>query len=181
MWQSPISWYASGERWNLSPGFDLGNGGRWPINTDCLFCHVDRVQPVPGAVNRYREPLFASGQVAIGCERCHGPGQLHVAERSAGLNPDGIDTTIVNPRHLPADLRASVCEQCHLGGQERVPRRGREVFEFRPGLPFEQFVTVFVRHPDLVATHHSGGQFEQVEHSRCFTGSSGRMRLYQLP
>jgi predicted CXXCH cytochrome family protein len=175
VWQSPISWYASGERWNLSPGFDLGNGGRWAVNSECLFCHVNQVKPVAGAVNRYCEPILSLKQAAIGCERCHGPGQLHVAERSAGGKIDGIDTSIVNPRHLPASLRASVCEQCHLEGQERVNRRGRDVSEFRPGLPFEQFVTVFVRHPDAANAYHSVGQFEQMEHSRCFTASSGKM------
>jgi hypothetical protein len=174
VWQSPISWYATGSRWNLSPGFDLGNGGRRAIVSDCLFCHVDRVDPIPGSVNRFREPLLPSS-AAIGCERCHGPGQLHVAERTGDKLIEGIDTSIVNPRHLPADLRASVCEQCHLQGQERVGRRGRNAFEFRPGLPFEQFVTVFVRHPDLADSHRSVGQFEQMELSRCFTASGGRL------
>jgi hypothetical protein len=175
LWQSPISWYASGQRWNLSPGFDLGNGGRWAINSECLFCHVNQVKPVAGAVNRYSEPLLSLGQATIGCERCHGPGQLHVSERSAGGKVAGIDTSIVNPHHLSANLRASVCEQCHLEGQERVTRRGRDAYEFRPGLPFEQFVTVFIRHPDAANVHHSVGQFEQMESSRCFTASKAQM------
>jgi hypothetical protein len=174
VWQTPISWYVHQHKWNLSPGFNLGNGGRWAIHTDCLFCHVDRVEPILGSANRYREPLFP-GRAAIGCERCHGPGELHVAERGRGAAPDGADTSIVNPRHLPPDLRAGVCEQCHLGGQERVARYGRDVFEFRPGLPFEQFVTVFVRHPDLADAKQTGGQFEQMEASRCFAASGGKM------
>ncbi|MDB5310485.1 MAG: hypothetical protein JWO38_4687 [Gemmataceae bacterium] len=174
VWQSPISWYTPSARWDLSPGFNLGNGGRWAVSPDCLFCHVDRVEPVPLSLNRYREPLLA-GQAAIGCERCHGPGELHAVERATGRTAEGVDTSIVNPRHLPPDLRAGVCEQCHLQGQERVVRRGRQAYEFRPGLPFEQFVTVFVRHPDVTDEHHSVGQFEQMERSRCFAGGGGRM------
>ncbi|MBP3960865.1 hypothetical protein J8F10_37060 [Gemmata sp. G18] len=174
VWQSPVSWFSPDSRWDLSPGFDLGNGGRRPISPGCLFCHVDRVEPVPQALNRYRPPLLPL-QAAIGCERCHGPGELHVTERKNGLVPEGIDTSIVNPKHLSPELRASVCAQCHLQGEERIPRRGREVFEFRPGLPFEQFVTVFVRPPDGANANRSVGQFEQLEQSRCFAASAGQL------
>jgi predicted CXXCH cytochrome family protein len=174
VWQTPISWFSHGERWDVSPGFRLGSSARRAVIPACLFCHVDRVEPIPGADNRYREPVFP-GQLAIGCERCHGPGALHAAERKLGAAPAGTDTSIVNPRHLAPPLRAAICEQCHLQGEERVARRGRDLFEFRPGLPFEQFVSVYVRHPDLVEAHHSVGQFEQLELSQCFTASSGRL------
>src|SRR5207253_8489713 len=90
VWQSPISWFSGKEDWDLSPNHVLEQGGRRPITRACLFCHTDRVEPVPGAENRYRQPLFA-GQVSIGCERCHGPGELHVAERRAGHDPQGTD------------------------------------------------------------------------------------------
>ena len=132
VWQSPISWFAAAGRWDLSPGFDLGTGGRRPIIPSCLFCHLNRADPVPGATNRYRGP-FPAGQLAIGCERCHGPGELHAAERARGVAPAGPDTSVVNPKHLSPDLRASVCAQCHLQGQERVDRRGRRRDEYRPG------------------------------------------------
>lgn len=172
-WQTAISWYGPAARWDLSPGFDLGNGGRRAVMAECLFCHVDRVDPVPGSVNRYREP-FPTGQAAIGCERCHGPGELHVAERTTGSDPGRVDTSIVNPKHLAPDLRSAICAQCHLQGEQRVARRGRSLFEFRPGLPLELFMTVYVRHPDAVDLHKSVGQFEQMRHSRCFVESNGR-------
>jgi hypothetical protein len=172
-WQTPISWYSPDVRWDLSPGFDLGrNGGRRGIVPDCLYCHVNHVEPVPHAANRYREPLPV-GQTSIGCERCHGPGELHVAERTAGPIGARIDTSIVNPKHLSPELRAGICAQCHLQGEERIARRGRDIFEYRPGLPLELFVTVFVRHPSLVDYQKSVGQFEQMHRSRCFTESKG--------
>jgi predicted CXXCH cytochrome family protein len=174
VWQSPVSWFSADARWDLSPGFDLGTGGRRPIGGECLFCHVDRVDPVPRTRNRYREPLLPL-QAAIGCERCHGPGELHVAERSGKGEAPKVDTSIVNPKRLAPALRSAVCEQCHLQGQERVTRRGRELYEFRPGLPFEQFVTVFVRHPDLADLSRSVGQFEQLEQSRCRSADGERL------
>ena len=174
VWQSPLSWFSSGSKWDLSPGFDLGSGGRRAISPECFFCHVDRVEPVPKALNRYREPLFPV-QVAIGCERCHGPGELHAAERALGKAFAKVDTSIVNPKHLSNALQESICAQCHLQGEERVARRGRSASEFRPGLPFEQFVGVFVRHPDIVDSSRSVGQFEQLRMSRCTTADGGRI------
>jgi predicted CXXCH cytochrome family protein len=174
VWQTPVSWFGPDQRWDVSPGFRLGHTMRRPILPACLYCHVDHVEPIPGADNRYREPVFA-GRVAIGCERCHGPGELHVAERATGTPSPALDTSIVNPRHLSPALQFAVCEQCHLQGEERVNRRGRDLFEFRPGLPFEQFVSVHVRHPDIAEANKSVGQFEQMEQSRCFTASGGRL------
>ncbi len=176
LWQSPVSWFSLAGHWDISPGFDLGEGGRRPITPECLFCHVQWVEPVGGAVNRYREPLFPHRQAAIGCERCHGPGALHVEQRGRAVPVDGpFDPTIVNPRHLSVELQVAVCQQCHLQGQVRVVRRGRSVWEYRPGLPWDAFVTVFVRHPHLTEWHRSVGQFEQMEQSRCYLASQGRM------
>ncbi len=174
VWQTPVSWFSHEQKWDVSPGFQLPDGARREVGADCLFCHVDRVEPVPRSANRYREPLFPH-QASIGCERCHGPGELHVAEQHAGTAVDGPDTSIVNPKHLPAELRLAVCEQCHLQGVARVVRPGREVFDYRPGLPLEQFVTVFVRHPDLVDYHRSVGQVEQMKVSKCYTASGGKL------
>jgi len=173
-WQSPVSWFAKDARWDLSPTHELESGGRRPITPGCLFCHTHRVDPVPGATNRFREPLFPV-QAPIGCERCHGPGELHVSDRLAGRDPGGVDHTIVNPKHLPADLRTDVCRQCHLQGVSRVFRRGRDPFDYRPGLPWDQYVTTFVRPREETDYRKSVGQFEQVEASRCFAGSGGAL------
>jgi hypothetical protein len=169
-WQTALSWYSPQEKWDVSPGFDLGNGGRRYAVPGCLFCHVDSVRPVSGATNRYEEPLFA-GQASTGCERCHGPGELHARERAKSPAVAKPDHSIVNPKHLAPALQTAVCEQCHLQGEERVSRRGRSVFEFRPGMPFDEFVTVFVRHPAVVDLSRSVGQHEQMAHSKCATAS----------
>jgi hypothetical protein len=174
VWQSPVSWFGPEERWDISPGYRIGRTLQRPIGSACLYCHVDHVEPVAGSLNRFHEPLFAH-QVAIGCERCHGPGGLHAAERADKLNMGIPDTSIVNPKHLSATLQLAVCEQCHLQGQERVNRRGRNPFEYRPGLPYDRFVSVYVRHPDLAESNKSVGQFEQMEQSHCFQKSGGKL------
>ena len=70
------------DRWDISPGY--GEVVQQPnferaIHPDCLFCHTNRVRPVTGTLNRYEPPIFEGH--AIGCERCHGPGALHVEPR----------------------------------------------------------------------------------------------------
>lgn len=172
-WQSPLSWFRQGDRWAVSPGFELSAPHR-PVVPGCLFCHTDRPAPVPGALNRFAEPPLA-GQPSIGCERCHGPGALHVAERAAGPAPARPDHSIVNPKHLAPDPRGDVCRQCHLQGEARTERRGRTAFEYRPGLPWEQFQAVFLAPPEGADARRSVGQFEQMEQSRCFTGSGGKL------
>ena len=139
LFQSPITWYAQKQRWDLSPGYEKANlHFDRPVQPDCLFCHANRVEPVAGTVNRYRPPIFRGH--AIGCERCHGPGELHVAASRQSV--DGRDMTIVNPAELEPSLRDAVCEQCHLIGHRRVVRLDRRDEDFRPGLPFHQFWSV---------------------------------------
>ena len=175
LWQSGVSWFAEKPGWDASPGFVPGRHARRAVRPECLFCHVDRAEPVPGTANRYREPAFGD-QLAIGCERCHGPGALHVAERAAGPGPPAgtPDTGIVNPRRLSPELREDVCRQCHLQGEVRLVRRGREPFDYRPGLPLDEFVTTYVRHPAVTDYHKSVGQVEQAAVSKCAAGSGGR-------
>ena len=45
----------------------------------------------------------------VGCERCHGPGSLHVAHPTRG--------NIVNPAHLDAVAETDSCVQCHSQGR----------------------------------------------------------------
>ncbi len=174
LFQSFISWYTQKQIWDLSPGFQylLPHFDERPISSDCVVCHANRVQPVYGSMNQYKEPLF-DGYV-IGCERCHGPGRLHVQRREATPKIEGIDYSIVNPKHLEASLREAICQQCHLEGVSRVARLNRHIEEFRPGLPLEDFVYTFVkdhRGDDRHAVNH----VEQMYLSPCFQKSNGKM------
>jgi hypothetical protein len=138
--QSPITWYSRAGRWDLSPGYEeLNYHFDRSIQPGCLFCHANRVEPVAGTLNRY-EPRFFRGH-AIGCERCHGPGELHVNHPESVA---GKDLTIVNPADLPLPLRDAVCEQCHLSGGHRIERLGRRFEDYRPGLPLHHFWSVLV-------------------------------------
>ena len=170
LFQSPIAWYPRERKWDLPPGYQTSNSHfDHPITSSCLFCHANRVEPVPGMVNRYRPPIFRGH--AIGCERCHGPGELHVTHPTL---VDGRDVTIVNPALLEPSLRDAVCEQCHLNGQWRELRAGRQDGDFRPGLPFYRFWTV-LEQAGASAKDRIVGQFEQMHESHCFLASGGRL------
>jgi Tetratricopeptide repeat/Cytochrome c554 and c-prime len=173
LFESPITWFTDKAAWQLSPGYDKNQEHfSRRIERRCLYCHCQEARPAEHTVNRYETPPF--GQLAIGCERCHGPGELHVASRKERVDAQEMDVTIVNPRHLPAALRDAVCEQCHLQGEAIVPRRGRAQSDYRPGLPLHEYVSIFVRPAQAGDNKRIVGHVEQMQESVCFTKSAGK-------
>jgi tetratricopeptide (TPR) repeat protein len=118
--------------------------------------------------------------MGIDCERCHGPGQLHV-ERwgSAKERPTGaLDPTIVNPRRLPLERRINVCFQCHLGDAkagERVPRHDRQLEEFRPGFLLTDVSVPFEYEQALEVDYGLSAQADRLLRSRCYLASGGKI------
>jgi Tetratricopeptide repeat/Doubled CXXCH motif (Paired_CXXCH_1)/Cytochrome c554 and c-prime len=171
--QSPIAWFEQERRWDISPGygeFSTRPNFERAIQPECLICHANQFRPVAGALNRYETPIFQGH--AIGCERCHGPGELHV--NRAGVSTES-DLTIVNPANLTPALRDSVCEQCHLQGSFRFARAGRELFDYRPGLPIHRFLAVFLMKKGNGGRFEAVGHAEQMAASRCFQASNGQL------
>jgi len=135
LYEAPVAYYSNSASWNSAPGyagFDYPYLTR-PILPGCLQCHASAIQPIHGTQNAYDSPPFREGGVA--CERCHGPGSDHI---SAGK-------PMVNPARLRAAERDSICEQCHLSGEIRVPKPGKDEGAFNPGERLGNFLTVFVR------------------------------------
>jgi predicted CXXCH cytochrome family protein len=170
--QTPISYFSKKRLYDRSPGSSPELLPGRPITPECLFCHANRARHQEDTRNRYLRPVF-SGH-AIGCERCHGPAELHV--REGRLTRGGLDPTIVHPGKIEPALREAICAQCHLAGAARVPRRGRGLYDFRPGMPLEAFWSIFVEEQrpggDKAVSH-----VEQMHLSRCFQLSSGAKKL----
>jgi predicted CXXCH cytochrome family protein len=174
VFQSPLSWYTQKHGWDLSAGFEAFYPQERGVADLCLFCHANQAEAVEASRNHYRSATWHGD--AIGCERCHGPGELHVAARREAVAPAGdLDDTIVNPARLEPALREAVCQQCHLQGKARVLPRGRETFDFRPGLPLERFWSIFEAPADAADARKAVGQVEEMVGSRCYTGSNGRL------
>src|SRR5262245_731032 len=166
---SPLSFYSSTKKWDLSPGYESGlyRGFTRPAGDLCISCHSGVPRPIPGAINQFKTPAFQI--LSIGCERCHGPGALHVAQRRAAEPLAGpTDPSIVNPRDLSARLRDDVCYQCHLSGEARVRRPAKTINEFRPGTLLDDNVAIFLVPASLkVGGFQALGQPEQIKMSRC--------------
>ena len=167
--EAPVTWYPRRGEWGMSAGYErnphqVGFGRE--VDSLCLYCHAGRVEAIAGAGLRLKVV-----EMAIGCERCHGPGALHVQERNAQLAVEGdIDDSIVNLRHLPRDRQEDVCSQCHLSAFADVPVRGRSKADFRPGLRMSDFVVSHrIDRPDTAMT--VSGQIQQMRLSRCYRES----------
>ena len=173
LFQAPISYYSAAKRWDLSPGYEeTGEGFNRPIYEACIVCHAGRPRAVPRRDGLYLDPPFA--ELAIGCENCHGPGQLHVAERSTAGRAALPDTSIVNPRHLPARLAEDICMQCHQGGDARVLLPGKSYADFRPGAPLIDTLAIFSlplegKNADLLEHHTS------MKLSACYRAANGKL------
>jgi predicted CXXCH cytochrome family protein len=168
LFESAITWFSQKGRWDLSPGFAANPHSDRPVTVECLFCHCNQADAMDQTVNRYRMPIFHG--LEIGCERCHGPGELHVQRRQNNDPVSDEDDSIVNPGRLEPALREAVCRQCHLQGKMRILHAGRKPFDFRPGLPWQLFWSVFVEPPDASNTRQAVGQVEQMVASRCYGG-----------
>jgi tetratricopeptide (TPR) repeat protein len=177
LFQAPVCWYPQASKWELCPGYEFQNENfTREINPACINCHNGRMELVEGERNRFHEP-YPHG---IDCERCHGPGQLHVERWSAerGTEHESPDRTIVNPRRLPPAERIEVCFQCHLGdarATERVPRHDRDFADWRPG---QRLTSVFVAYRYVDRTEWDFGlssQGDRLMMSRCFQASGGKI------
>jgi hypothetical protein len=152
LFEAPLSYYTKTHSWGFAPGFEVQNRGfTRPILGRCIICHSGRPNPVAGQVGVYKDPPF--DELAVGCENCHGPGELHVAERAqdlmAGTAPSAsADSSIVNPARLSGWLADNVCMRCHQGQDVRVEMPGKNIRDFRPGLPLGNYVSIFKIAPE---------------------------------
>lgn len=173
LYQSPVAYYADTRKWDLAPGYARYNQPflTRPILPGCLQCHASGVQHRPLTQNGYAAPPFEEGGVS--CERCHGPGRDHIAAvRSGRRSQDAL--RIINPSKLNADRRDSVCSQCHLTGEVRIPRAGRTAQSFVAGESLQDHVAVLVRAAasgQMRVTSH----VENLAQSACKQASGDRL------
>jgi hypothetical protein len=164
VFQAPLTFYTQKGKWDLPPGFENGHntGFNRKIGLECMSCHNSIPGLVAGTDNRY-----VSLPHGISCERCHGPGELHIRERQLGK----VDSSmIVNPRKLVWQRQMDICQRCHLQGNA-VLKPGRTFASFRPGMvlseTFDQFSPEYEGGEDFVMAAHA----ERFQQSRCFIKS----------
>jgi hypothetical protein len=174
LYQAPITFYTQKHRWDLAPGFEKGASTRFQrmIEIECMSCHNGYPDFVSNSQNKYIEV-----KTGLDCERCHGPGSLHVAARQSATPVDTSKTpdyTIINPRRLTTELQNNVCQRCHLQGIA-VLNDGKTFFDFRPGMKLSEVVNVFMPEYEgaqdkmIMASH-----VERMKKSQCYV-QSGKM------
>lgn len=172
-YQMPLTFYTQKGKWDLPPGFEKGHNSRFSrkIELECMSCHNAYPSFVPGSVNKFNSVLQG-----IDCERCHGPGSIHVQQKQLGNLVDTathIDYTIVNPKKLPYELQVDVCQRCHLQGNA-VLKEGKSFFDFKPGMHLSDFMNVFMpkytESNEFIMASHA----ERLKSSKCFISSTER-------
>lgn len=174
LFQAPLTYYTQKRRWDLPPGFEDGFNQRFAriVGLECMSCHNALPEFVKGSENKFR--AIGNG---IDCERCHGPGELHVAEKQKGVIVDTskyADRTIVNPAKLSADLQFDVCQRCHLQGNA-VLVNGKSFLDFKPGMRLSDVMHVYLPRYDKEGTFIMASHAERLKQSSCFIESE---RMY---
>ncbi len=177
LFEAPLTFYPHIRSWDLSPGYQFADYGFLrSIPAACITCHSGRPRPVMGRPGLFRDPPFH--EIAIGCETCHGPGQLHAEERLKGEPLRGrIDRSIVNPAHLPGWLADNICMECHQAGDTRELMSGKTYSDYRPGEPLADTVEIFAvpfgpqNPPQSPLLQH----YQLMRLSRCYLASSGHL------
>ena len=169
--QMPMTFYTQKKTWDLPPGFENGHNSRFirKIGLECMSCHNSYPDFVLGSENKYR-----SVEKGIGCERCHGPGSIHVAERSTGSKIDTskfIDYSIVNPAKLSIEGQFDICQRCHLQGNT-ILKEGKSFYDFKPGMKLSDYMTVFLpkyknADDEFIMASHA----DRLKQSACFIKS----------
>jgi tetratricopeptide (TPR) repeat protein len=174
--QMPMTYYTQKQHWDLPPGFENGVNTRFSrkIGLECMSCHNGYPDFVMGSENKYR-----SVPQGIDCERCHGPGSIHVAQRSTGSRIDTsryIDYSIVNPAKLSIDAQFDLCQRCHLQGNA-VLKEGKSFFDFKPGQKLSDYISVFLpkyenADDEFIMASHA----DRLKQSACFIKSYEKVK-----
>lgn len=167
LFQSPLSYYSTRRLWDVAPGYEQSSNPDFsrPVTLECVLCHAGKAQWIPDSLNRYRTPAFL--EEGISCERCHGPGDAHQKNLAPG--------SIVNPAKLQGAARDSICEQCHLAGEVRIPNPGKNMADYQPGQRLEDAYTIFTAAQPPGTTLKVISHAEQLALSACARNSAGKL------
>ncbi len=169
--QMPMTYYTQKGKWDFPPGFENGFNTRFSrkIGLECMSCHNSLPDFIQGSENK-----FTALPEGVSCERCHGPGSIHIQQRASKAKIDTskyIDYSIVNPGKLPIDLQFDVCQRCHLQGNA-VLKEGKSFFDFKPGMKLSDYMTVFLpRYKDADDKFIMASHADRLKRSKCFIKS----------
>ncbi|MCB0738018.1 MAG: hypothetical protein KDC92_10935, partial [Bacteroidetes bacterium] len=180
LYQAPFTFYTQEGKLYLPPGFEKGYNTHFTraLGMECISCHNAYPEHLTGSLNKYK--FIPEG---IDCERCHGPGELHVKEKMAGKMVDIVNDTdfsIVNPKKLSYQYQIDVCQRCHLQGNALL-KPNKTWNDFKPGMRLNEVMDVFMpvfkneTGPFVMAAHP-----DRLAKSKCFIESQNDDRVESM-
>jgi Flp pilus assembly protein TadD len=184
--QAPMTYFTQKHKWDLPPGFENGKNSRFNriIGLECMSCHNAFPEFVQGSENK-----FISVPNGIDCERCHGPGSIHVQKKTNREIVDTakeIDYSIVNPAKLPIEKQFDICMRCHLQGNA-VLNSEKSWFDYKPGMNLSDYISVFLpRYENSETEFIMASHADRLKQSKCFiqsaksiSGNKNQLRPYK--
>jgi len=113
----PLAWNQRTQVWVPGPDYNPTQGGTYA--KVCGGCHETGPSITVDANGNVTN--YVAGSQNIACERCHGPGSDHFANK-------GDAHFIINPRYTSAQAQDEMCGQCHSNAVASAQPAG--VFDF---------------------------------------------------
>ena len=173
VFQLPVSYFLTEHSWANSPYYPPDSiwFGR-AVAVGCFECHSSYIGTKAMLHKNFFEgtPQYDRATLVYGidCERCHGPGAMHVAWQQAHPE-DTVARYIARFAGLTRQQRLDVCAVCHSGAH---PGEQRSVFHFKPGDTLAHYYFADPRSakaPENTDVH--GNQYELLIASQCYLRS----------
>ena len=162
LYQLPVSYYTAQNSWCNSPGYPstLTKFNRL-IDAQCLECHSTYAK----AATVNNETLFEGHEIIYGiqCERCHGPGQQHVAYFTAHPK-EKISKFILNAKYLSRQQQLDACALCHSG----LRKEKQHAFSFAVGDTLDNYSIPNYNTDSSAMLDVHGNQYGLLTASKCF-------------
>ena len=172
LYQVPLTFYTQDSILDFPPGFENNQNTRFSrkMGLECIACHNAYPDFVLGSENKYN--YIPEG---IDCERCHGPGEVHMNRIKEGHIIDTslyIDNSIINPSKLSSELQNDLCARCHLQGNT-VLKDNKSFFDFRPGMFLKEVMDVYLpRYSNSNDEFIMASHVDRMQLSKCYTSSN---------
>lgn len=171
LFQLPITFFTAANQWSNSPGLPLNKVViDKPVTSRCMECHSTFAQTIAGPP---LEPMDFDHQkimYEIGCEKCHGAGQKHIAYQVQ--NPTvKTGKYIVNPAKLSRQQQLDACALCHGGNIKKT----QPSFGFTAGKNLADYFVIEKGNDEVVKNGNvdvHGNNYGLLIASKCFKMSA---------
>lgn len=167
LFQLPISYLTLAGEWANSPGYPNKAVFNRPITSRCLECHSTYAKVISPEGKEPEEYDHNEIVYGVTCEKCHGPGEAHVAYET-NHPEDKQGKYIINTALLSRQRSLDLCALCHGGRLQK----SKPSFEFVAGDTLSDFFVKNEAAPNTKEIDVHGNQLGLLEESKCFLNSA---------